>query len=209
MKNYLNKKNLRKTLEIKFFKEIENKKIDQLDGSLLPNNGFNKFWLEKMKWETCHSLNGDPSWYDVISLIRYCNNIGARKIISIPTEYVNSKENKKNDFRIFNASLRGFSQALWGIHDAKNNNPFYDSLHQASLETFVMFPDTDLLEFCFIRELGVGVSLAGPREFLEYITSRSKVEWYINSSSNGFSELQKFIPRKDRKTAIREEKMKC
>jgi hypothetical protein len=58
-----------------------------------------------------------------------------------------------------------------------------------------MFPDTDLLEFCFIRRLGVGVSLAGPREFLEYITSRSKVEWYFNSSSNGFSELQKIIPR--------------
>lgn len=85
MKDYVDKKNLRKALEINFFKENENKNIYQLDGSLLPNNGFNKFWLEKMKWEACHSLNGDPSWYDVISLIRYCNNIGARKIISIPT----------------------------------------------------------------------------------------------------------------------------
>jgi hypothetical protein len=68
-----------KNSEINFCKEIENKKIYQLEGSLLQNNGFNKFWLEKMKWETCHSFNGDPSWYDVISLIRYCNRLMQEK----------------------------------------------------------------------------------------------------------------------------------
>jgi hypothetical protein len=43
--------------EINFCKEIENKKIYQLEGSLLQNNGFNKFWLEKMKWKhAIHSM---------------------------------------------------------------------------------------------------------------------------------------------------------
>lgn len=209
MKNYVDKNNIKRSLEINSLEGLDDKIKYQLDGIILPDYGFDKLWLEKMKWETCQTLDGDPSWYDVISLIRYCNNIGAKKIISIPVEYLVSKKNGRNDFRIFNASVRGFSQALWGIHDAKSDSPFFYSLHQASLEIFAMFPDTELLEFCVIRELGVGVSLAGPREFLEYITSRSKVEWYIKGSSYGLSELKKIIPRNDRKSAIREEKMKC
>lgn len=208
MKSHADRKNPRENLEIKFLEGLDDKRKYQLDGVLSADFGFNKIWLEKMKWETCHSFNGDPSWYDVISLIRYCNNIGSRRVISVPLEYFISKENGESDIRIFNASVRGFSQALWG-GDARGDNPFFRSLLQASLGLFVMFPDTQLLEFCVIRELGMGVSLAGPREFLEYVTSRSKVEWYIGSSSCRSSELQKFIPRKDRKTAIREEKLKC
>ncbi|WP_377008950.1 hypothetical protein [Comamonas endophytica] len=193
-------------MEIEAIDKVERGILDQLEGSVRGFDEVRLDWLEPKGWKVCYSREGRFGWSDVVSLIRYCKTKEIEKLLALSIFFIMEKNSSKA--RVFNAGWNGISQALWGV-GPQRSVPGFKILDGAWLESFLITPYHDeICEFLLIRDVGEGVVLAGPEDFLEHMVSRSKDDWFMGNSLEFRREEEVFKAQKDRKTAIREEKMK-
>jgi len=193
-------------LEITTVDQVEDEVLNRLEGSVGRFCEVHCDWLKRKGWQVCYSRDGDFETYDMVSLIRYCKRKKIEKMLALSVFFIMDRQEAAKA-RVFNATWTGLCQALWGAQ-SDGNMPMLDALNMASVEPFLIIPDErERCEFILLRELGEGVVLAGPDEFLEYMVSRSKGEWYVGNSLEFRSEEEVFKAQKDRKTAIQDEKM--
>ena len=194
------------SLRIAAIEQVEGEILNCLEESICKFCEVRWDWISRKSWKACYSRDGDFDRYEMVSLIRYCKKMKIEKLLAISVFFIMDKT-KAAKARVFDANWIGLCQALWGV-DAERHNPEFDDLNLASLEPFLIVPYKEgVCEFILVRELGEGVVLAGPGEFLEYMVSRSRGEWYVGSSLEFRREEKIFKAQKDRKAAIREDKM--
>jgi hypothetical protein len=195
------------TLKIKAVDQVEKEILNHLEGSVDRSCEVRLDWLARKGWEVCYSHDGGFEYYDMVSLIRYCKKKKIKKMLAISVFFIRN-ESDSSKARNFNADWTGLCQALWGV-GLQNNMQKFDAFNAACVEPFLIVPLGNIIcEFLLVRDVSEGVVLAGTKEFIEYMVSRSKSKWYVGNSLKFRPKEKRFMAQKDRKAAIREDKYK-